>query len=167
MPFVLDSNVFIESKKRYYAFDVCPGFWDLLVFQQANANIISIATVRDEIAEKQDDLSNWVATVMPAACFAGVDADNVIAGYQQGMNWVFAQDQFTDAAKAEYANVNNADAWVIAYAVAHGMTVATEERLNLAKKSRVPIPNVCGALGIPCVDTVAMLRALGAQFRWP
>ncbi|MBF0436614.1 MAG: DUF4411 family protein [Magnetococcales bacterium] len=24
--FLLDSNVFIEAKNRYYGFDICPGF---------------------------------------------------------------------------------------------------------------------------------------------
>ncbi len=28
--FVLDSNIFIEAHRRYYAFDICPGFWDSL-----------------------------------------------------------------------------------------------------------------------------------------
>ncbi|MBF0147506.1 MAG: DUF4411 family protein [Magnetococcales bacterium] len=26
--YLLDSNVFIEAKNRYYAFDICPGFWE-------------------------------------------------------------------------------------------------------------------------------------------
>lgn len=25
--FLLDANVFIEAKNRYYGFDICPGFW--------------------------------------------------------------------------------------------------------------------------------------------
>ena len=28
MKYLLDSNVFIEAKNRYYAFDICPGFWE-------------------------------------------------------------------------------------------------------------------------------------------
>ena len=27
LQYILDANVFIEAYKRYYAFDLCPGFW--------------------------------------------------------------------------------------------------------------------------------------------
>ncbi len=29
--FVLDSDVFIAAKNAYYAFDICPGFWDAII----------------------------------------------------------------------------------------------------------------------------------------
>lgn len=29
--FVLDTNVLVEAHRRYYAFDLVPGFWDALV----------------------------------------------------------------------------------------------------------------------------------------
>ena len=28
--YLLDTNVFIEAKNRYYAFDIAPGFWTWL-----------------------------------------------------------------------------------------------------------------------------------------
>ena len=28
--FVLDTNIFIEAHRRYYAQDLCPGFWECL-----------------------------------------------------------------------------------------------------------------------------------------
>ncbi len=28
MAYLLDANVFIDAKNRYYGFDFCPGFWD-------------------------------------------------------------------------------------------------------------------------------------------
>lgn len=28
--YLLDANVFIEAKNRYYGFDLAPGFWDWL-----------------------------------------------------------------------------------------------------------------------------------------
>ena len=31
--YVLDANVFIEAHQRYYALDVCPGFWLALIRQ--------------------------------------------------------------------------------------------------------------------------------------
>lgn len=111
------------------------------------------------------DLRDWALTSMPGDCFCTTDEQDVLAAYQEGVQWVMAQD-FTDAAKAEYARDGNADAWVIAFAKACGASVATEEKLNLAKKNKVPIPNVCEALGVPYVDTFEMLRTLQARFSW-
>ncbi len=31
MAYLLDSNVFIEAKRRYYGFDFCPAFGDWLI----------------------------------------------------------------------------------------------------------------------------------------
>jgi hypothetical protein len=28
MAYVLDANIFIEAKQRYYGLDFCPAFWD-------------------------------------------------------------------------------------------------------------------------------------------
>ena len=30
MLYLLDSNIFIEAKNRYYGMDFCPAFWDSL-----------------------------------------------------------------------------------------------------------------------------------------
>jgi hypothetical protein len=30
MPYLLDTNVFIEAKNRHYGFDFCPAYWDWL-----------------------------------------------------------------------------------------------------------------------------------------
>lgn len=29
--YILDSDVFIAAKNTYYAFDICPGFWESIV----------------------------------------------------------------------------------------------------------------------------------------
>ena len=44
--YVLDANIFIEAKQRYYAFDVCPGFWEALVWHHGNGPIISVDRVK-------------------------------------------------------------------------------------------------------------------------
>mgnify|MGYP006298525777 CR=1 FL=1 len=31
MAYLLDANVFIEAKNRYYGMDFCPAFWDWLL----------------------------------------------------------------------------------------------------------------------------------------
>lgn len=56
--YLLDANVFIEAKRRYYAFDLCPGFWDCLVSHHQGDRIQSIDRVKQEL-ERGDDLLQW------------------------------------------------------------------------------------------------------------
>ena len=58
--FLLDSNIFIEAKDRYYGFDFAPGFWDWLDILFQSDQIRSIDAVRDELNERNDELALWV-----------------------------------------------------------------------------------------------------------
>jgi len=78
------------------------------------------------------------------------------------MGWVYAQDQFLDAAKADFAD--GADGWLVAYTSSKGYVVVTHEVLNPDIKIKVPIPNVCDAFGVSYVNTFEMLRQLGVRF---
>jgi len=164
--FVLDSNTFIEAKQRYYAFDVCPGFWQALVWQHGQGRVVSVDRVRNELTDLDDDLKAWVLTTMPEACFCDTDEEPILEAYREAIAWVMTERQFTEAAKAEFAATANADAWVVAFAKAAGATIVTQEKPNPNVQRRVPIPNVCDALGVPYVDTFGMLRALETQFSW-
>ena len=164
--YVLDSNIFVEAKQRHYAFDICPWFWAALVWHHGNGRVFSIDRVKAELTEFGDELSDWVANTMPDGCFFDTDMQPVHESYAEAVEWVNAQEQFTGAAKAEFADVDNADAWVIAFAKAMQLTVVTHEKANPDIKRKVPIPNVCEALGVSYIDTFAMLRALNAQFGW-
>lgn len=164
--YVLDSNIFIEAKQRYYAFDVCPGFWDALVWQHGQGRVVSVDRVKTELEGFADDLSTWATTTMPEACFFDTDIDVVTKAYAEAIAWVMGQAQFTEAAKAEFADAENADAWVIAFAKAMGATVVTHEKSNPDIRRRVPIPNVCDALGVAYIDTFEMLRRLSTRFLW-
>lgn len=67
------------------------------------------------------------------------------------------------AAKAEFADTKNADAWVVAYVLVNGCVVVTMEKLAPDAKARIPLPNVCQALSVPYIDTFQMLRELGVR----
>ena len=164
--FVLDANIFIEAKHRYYAFDVCPGFWDALVWLHSQGRVVSIDRVKTELENGDDDLKAWAIGTMPAECFFDTDMEEVLQTYAEAIAWVMAQAQFTDAAKAEFAEADNADAWVIAFAKMTRATVVTHERADANVRRHVPIPNVCEAVGVPYVDTFDMLRALSTKFSW-
>lgn len=160
--YLLDANVFIEAKNRYYGFDICPGYWSSLIAQHAANRIISIDRIEDELKEQDDQVKHWVENSAPDTFFKGTEDHAVVAKYQELVNWVYSQPQFTAGAKAEFASV--ADGWAIAYAAVNGLVVVTQEQFAPDTKKKVPIPNVCVEFDVEFVDTFAMLRDLGDKF---
>lgn len=159
--YVLDANVFIEAARRYYAFDIAPPFWESLVQHAASGRIVSIDHIKKELERGKDELAEW-ATSQFSDAFASTDEEDVASSYTKVMSWVYAQDQFSDAAKADFAD--GADGWLVAYAMSKGHIVVTHEVLDPGIKRKVPIPNVCDAFDVVCVDTFGMLRELGVRF---
>lgn len=156
--YVLDANVFIEAAKRYYAFDIVPSFWKMLVAKADNGDVSSIDRVRIELLRA--DLSLWANSEFHDF-FISTSDPIVIASYREVMAWSQSQSQFTEAAKAEFASV--ADGWLIAYALAKGRVVVTEERLDPNIKRKVKIPNVCQAFDVRYIDTFQMMREMGVR----
>ena len=162
--FLLDANVFIEAKRRYYAFSLCPGFWDCLVWHYGKGRIQSIDRVLDELSVGRDDLTQWVSSKMPKDCFASTDDADVIQSYAEIISWAQNQHPFRAEAKSEFAS--KADAWLIAYAKAKHYELVTHEVFAPDAHKKVPAPNVCKAFDIPYTDTFEMLKSLKVEFTW-
>jgi hypothetical protein len=133
MDYALDANVFIEAARRYYAFAICPGFWQSLVHHHGEGHIFSIDRVKEEMADKGDELATWVADQVLDACFESSDTEAITVAYAQLVGWVNAQDQFSAAAKTQFAE--KADAWLIAYAKATGKCSLRTKSFGLKPKS--------------------------------
>ncbi|MBI2174400.1 MAG: DUF4411 family protein [Candidatus Omnitrophica bacterium] len=162
--YLLDANVFMEAKRRYYAFDICPGYWDCLVAHHQEDRVLSLDRVKQELERGGDDLWEWAESVMPGACFASSDDPSVTAEFAQILAWVQGQAQFFPEAKAEFAG--NTDGWLVAYAKAKSLVLVTQEVFSRDARRKVPIPNVCEAFGVTYVNTFEMLRELETQFSW-
>jgi hypothetical protein len=160
--YLLDANPFIEAKNRHYGFDICPGFWSSLVAQHDAKRVFSIDRIADELQEQDDEIKEWIVDLVPDTFFKKTEDQAVIDKFQEMVQWVYAQPQFTDAAKTEFARV--ADGWVMAYAAVNRLTVVTHEQYLPEAKRKVPIPNVCLEFDIKYVDTFEMLRDLGEKF---
>src|SRR3989337_1037814 len=104
--YVLDTSLFTQAKRSYYAFDIAQSFWQHLV-KSANQGII------------------------------------------------------TSIAKAEFAQYNEADAWVVAFAISNKLTVVSQETFNANIKSKIRIPNVCREFNVRHIDTFTFLREHG------
>ncbi len=108
--YLLDANVFIEAKNKYYGFNLCPGYWTALVAKHKNGNVFSIDKVLDELSDEGDALSHWASDTVPNTFFKKSQDQAVIDAFQDMVAWVNSEIQFTSAAKAEFASV--ADGWV-------------------------------------------------------
>lgn len=157
--YLLDSNVLIDAHRRYYAFDICPGFWACLLHHCASARILSIDKVFDEITGN-DPLGQWVRAA-PVSFFRDSSDPAVQAAYAQVMQWV-TSGSFTPSALAEFAST--ADSWIVAHGMATGMTVVTEETYEPNRINRVKIPNACKAFNVNFINSFDMLRAVQAKF---
>ena len=164
--YFLDSDVFITAKNRYYAFDLCPGFWKSLLHYHREDQVFSVDRVRSELlaGHSEEDLFQWVKNDVPREFFLPVDGDEVERTYTKIMTWVVHHSNYRDQAKANFAE--GADGWLVASAQVRGATVVTNEQPAPNSKKAVKLPDICKKFKVPWQDTFGMLRALGVQFKW-
>jgi hypothetical protein len=160
--YVLDANVFIEAHQSYYRNGICPAFWLALARQHETKRIVSIDKVKAELLLGNDWLSEWAKDKAPRTFFKQTADKKVSDAFADMMRWVQDDDQFTPEAKSQFASV--ADGWVVAYARANGLAVATHEEYAPDAKKRVPMPNVCLEFDVRYCNTFEMLSELKVQF---
>lgn len=160
MSYLLDTNTLIQAKNEYYAFSLCPGFWDWIDLQTATGDVFSIEPVLREIRDVADELKDW-ADSRAASLFRSIDAETMVK-FPEVVRWV-QQGDFKDEAKRGF--LAKADPLLIAYAMAHpGTILATHEVHIEGERKKVKIPTVCRALGVSCVRTFGMLSRENARF---
>ena len=165
--YLVDSDVLITAKNRYYAFDICPGFWDVIVHHGRVGKVRSVDRVRSELlaGRKTEDLVLWVKNELSKGFFLDVDDDAaVVEAYTEIMLWVQRNTQYFDHAKAKFAA--GADGWLVACAKVHNAIVITNEEPSPYSKREIKIPDVCRAFNVPYKDTFFMLRNLAVRFEW-
>ena len=122
--YVLDANVFMEAARRYYAFDLAPGFWAGLQRYASVGRVRSIDMVKLELDRGSDDLTDWANAEFKDA-FATTSRQDVIDVYSRIVGWLAGRDQYTDAGKHKFAS--GADGWLVAIAIAGRYVVVTQE----------------------------------------
>ena len=110
MPYLLDANVFIESKNRHYGFDFCPAFWAWIDEEHAKGTVFSVEKVYEEIQQGADELADW--TRARKSSFIKPDA-LVLASIQVASQWAATQGYRPDAVATFLAS---ADLYLIAHA---------------------------------------------------
>lgn len=164
--FLIDADVFISAKNRYYAFDICPGFWNSLIYHSSTGTIRSIDRVKSELlaGSESEDLVQWVKKDLPTEFFLDTNAEDVLAAYKKIMLWVHRHPQYYDSAKAKFAT--EADGWLVAYATSRAAIVITNEQPRPSSRNRILLPDVCDQFKVTYKDTFHLPRKLGVQLEW-
>ena len=94
--FLLDSNIFIEAKNRYYGFDFCPIFWDFIDKEINKNTILTIKEVYNELSNGNDDLTHWIKERKDSAFFISFDDEETQKEFAQIAQYVvdnFSQEE--------------------------------------------------------------------------
>lgn len=163
--YIVDSDVFITAKNRYYAFDICPGFWDSIIHEHEAGRLRSIDRVRQELLNwSEEELVRWIKGDLPTGFFLDTGERDVVRAFSDVMLWAQQKAQYTDAAKASFAT--KADGWLVAYAMVHGVKVVTNELSSPDSRKEVKLGDVCLQFGVKYEDTFEMLRALRVHYEF-
>lgn len=159
-PFLLDSNFFIEAHRTSYPFDVVPSFWVKVKELAENDKIISIDKVQKELLKNNDELSQWCIDNLPTSFFK--DTTATVPNYALLTGWVYSKsDQYSPPAISEFLDVDEADAWLISYAMTYGNQIVTHETSSPNSRKRVMLPDAANPHNVTCLKTIDLFRALG------
>ena len=158
MAYLLDTNVFIQAWKQYYAMDFCPTFWDWLIAKHAEEQVFSVKKVYEEIAVVNDDLFDWVGELDRS--FFIEPSHETEHSSTQVYDWANEQN-YKNTAVAEFMEV--ADGHLVAHALQGDYEVVTLEKADNSL-TKIKIPNACNAFEIDCITTFEMLRRERVKF---
>lgn len=163
--YVVDSNFFIQAHRAYYPLDVAVSFWRKVNQLAIAGKIISIDKVKDELYNKNDELESWCRTYLPDDFFK--DTTDVMPAYSRVVSWASVQrSRFQQKALDEFLSADEADAFLIAYALTDNMQriIVTQEISQPERRNKIKIPEPSNELGVGYVDTMSMFRQLGESF---
>jgi Domain of unknown function (DUF4411) len=158
MPYLLDSDVFIQAKNLHYGFDFCPAFWDWIDASHERGHVFSIEKVRGELIAGDDELAAW-ARARGDDFF--LPPDSAILPSLAAVSAWAGSGIYEPAAVSTFLQV--ADYYLVAHAHSHAYTVVTHEVAAETVK-KIKIPNACIGLGVTVMSPYEMLRIERARF---
>lgn len=162
--YIVDSNFFITAHRATYPLDIATSFWDKVKGLASDGLIISIDKVKNELYDKNDDLEKWCKLNLPDTFFA--DSSTALSQYGEISQWATSKsDHYLPNAINEFLDVNEADAFLIAYTLADSNRIlVTHEISSPNKRNKIKMPEPCNDLGVTYVNTITMFRQLGVTF---
>ena len=154
MKYSIDTSAILDAWVRGFPPDVVPGFWARFEELIDNGQLIATEEVLYELEKKEDNVYKWAKN--HKNMFASTDEKIQLAVIEILRN----HKKLIDTRK----NRSGADPFVIALAKVEGCNVITGEKPT-NRRERPHIPDVCGDLGIPCINILQLCRAQKWVFR--
>ncbi len=159
--YLIDTNIFIESAYRFYAFDICPGFWEFLGKCSESDSIKSISKVYDELTSDNSNLQDFKEKLQKAEFFLSIE--NISLESYEKISQTLQTMQYTQRAIQDFSS--GADYFLVALAYQEAYTIVTHEaKSGNNARNTIKIPNVCEQLRINCIDIAEFLRNKQARF---
>lgn len=149
MSYSVDTNVLVDAWRKHYPPDVFKTFpWNQLVSLVDQGRLVVIDEVLRELEKKDDEVLAWVKArrgmIVPLEGAVQRRAIKIINDYPSLVSGGVMRGA--------------ADPFVIALAEERGLTVVTSENF---KPTKPKIPDVCKAIGRPCINLVELFRREG------
>lgn len=153
MKYSIDTSAILDAWVRYYPPDVMPGLWEKIGELIQSGKLIATKEVLIELSKKDDEVYKWAK-----------DNNRMFREIDEGIQITVTQIlkdymRLVDTRK----NRSMADPFVIGLAINEKCTVVSGEKPtnNLEKPN---IPDVCNALGIPCITILELCREQNWKF---
>jgi predicted nucleic acid-binding protein len=151
--YCVDTSALIDLWRRRYPRDIFPSLWEKLESLIEEGVLVAPTEVKDELQKTDDDLAKWARE--HKALFVKMDA-----ALQARVKEVLREHPgLVDASKT----IPDADPFVIALALERNLAVVCQEKRNPMPPPR-KIPDVCGRVGVECVELLELFRRVGWAF---
>lgn len=150
MRYSVDSSSLIEGFREILPYAILPAFWNRdLPALVAEGELRATEYVLWELEKQDDELLTWVR-----------DLDDLFVPMDEEIQ-LDVRAVLKDQPRLLRAGRSGADPFVISLARTNGATVVCEER----RKPTAPrMPDVCDALGIPCIRLIELVHEQGWSY---
>jgi hypothetical protein len=161
VPYLLDTDVLVASKRMHYHPDFCQLFWDWIDAGHSLGVFFSLDKVKDELMSGNEDdlLRQWCKR--PGLSDFFLPSKVAVAEYAVLANWVAKrQPAYLPAALSKFLAAKGADAWLVAAAANKGLAwkVVTNEVSAPESKKDVKLPDAAASLNIETISLSQLLR---------
>lgn len=157
--YLIDTSCLVQAFRAYYPFDIFPGLWDFFKKKINGGNIILIEKVANEINRGNDELKDWMNDEINTSLILNVTSDvEILSNYAALMQWADKNAHYLPQAKADFAEFELADPWLVATAISKNLVLVSQEIAAPASKKIIKLPDVCQQFDIKHITTIDLLR---------
>lgn len=154
--YLMDANVLIRANGDYYPIDRVPPFWRWL-FEKAEAGEVKMPVeIYEEVCKSPDLLGQWLRDANVRRSLVLDEATDLDA-----VRRVIRLGYAPDLDDVELLTLTRDPFLVAAALMATGRIVATREVSKITQtRARRKVPDVCGTMGIECINDFELWRRL-------